>query len=226
MDGQTSIVVIDDHRLFTAGLKAILATLGRSIRVDEITDPQRALSRLSGGEHFDLVLLDLDMPGLSGGDFISALNEREILHRIIVISATTNYDLVRQALASGACGFIPKSLSPQQMLHGIEQVLSGRTYLPPELVDQLLGSKNAGTTHTRSDISSETDSSGRQPLQLNKRQQQILQMMERGLSNKQIANVLGITTSTVKFHITGLYKALGVKTRTECAHLARKLDLA
>lgn len=68
MNGQLCFVIFDDHRLFSAGLKAILATLGRSIKIDEITDPQRALSRQASAEHFDLVLLDMDMPGLSGVD--------------------------------------------------------------------------------------------------------------------------------------------------------------
>ncbi|MFK7994250.1 MAG: response regulator [Granulosicoccus sp.] len=226
MDERLRIIVIDDHRLFTAGLKAVLATLGRSILVDEVTDPQRALSRLAGGEYCDLILLDLDMPGLSGVDFISALNEREIVHKIIVISATTDYSLVRQALSSGARGFIPKSLSPQQMLFGIEQVLSGRTYLPPHLVDLLLDTENSTAQNQQSDVPPESGSNGCTTVQLSERQRQILQMMERGLSNKQIANVLGISTSTVKFHITALFKDLGVTTRTECTHIARKMHLA
>lgn len=171
------------------------------------------------------MLLDLEMPGLSGMDFITALNERDILHRIIVISATTDYALVSRALSAGARGFIPKSLSPQQMLYGIEQVLVGRTYLPQHLVDLLLDTENAGAIDSQSDSAFETDSSEHAAVKLSKRQQQILQMMERGLSNKQIANVLCISTSTVKFHITALYKALGVKTRTECAHLARRMHL-
>lgn len=226
MDGQLSIVIIDDHRLFSAGLKAILATLGRPIKVEEITDPQRALSRLAGGEQFDLVLLDLEMPALSGVDLISALNERDIFHRIIVISATTDYDLVRQTLVEGACGFIPKSLTPQQMLFGIEQALLGRTYLPPHLIDLLLNTEKTMTNNLRSDFKGVTALNGCASVQLSKRQLQILQMVERGLSNKQIANVLDISISTVKFHITALYKALSVRTRTECAHHARKMELA
>ncbi len=138
MNEQVSIVVIDDNHLFIAGLRAILATLERSIKIEEITDPQRALSRLVGGAHIDLVLLDLEMPSLSGVDLINTLNEHEICQQIIVISATTDYELVRRILSKGACGFIPKSLAPKQMLYGIEQALLGRTYLPPHLIDLLL----------------------------------------------------------------------------------------
>lgn len=203
------ILIVDDHKLFTAGLAAILALLDRPVAIVECDNGQRALTLLEAGTRFDLMLLDIEMPSINGVDLLRSLTHRGLHVRTMVVSAESNDRQIAAALAAGARGFFPKSLSPPLMLKAIETVLAGHRYLPDHLQDRIASTPVV------------TDGA---PSSLTARQQEILQLMERGLSNKQIAGVLDVSLSTVKFHVTGLFRELGVRTRTECVHVARQRD--
>lgn len=206
MNEGVRILIVDDHKLFTAGLSAILGMLDRTVTIVECDNANQALTRLDRHERFDLMLLDIAMPTISGVDLLRALEHRGIHVRTMVVSAESNERQIAAALAAGAIGFFPKSLAPPLMLQAIEQVLAGKRYLPEHLrerIDAVAGDPRAARPR------------------LTERQHEILQMIERGLANKQIADVLGVSLSTVKFHVTGLFRELGVRTRTECIHVAR-----
>jgi len=127
----------------------------------------------------------------------------------MLVSAESDHRQIATALSAGASGFFPKSLAPPSMPRAIETELAGRRYLPEHMRERV--EAVAGTLET-------------ERLPLTARQGEILQLMERGLSNKQIADVLDVSLSTVKFHIAGLFRELGARTRTECMHVARQRE--
>jgi len=212
--GAVRIMIVDDHKLFTAGLGAILQLIDREVEIEEFACGRQALSQLESSNCPDLLIVDLDMPTLSGLDLMRAINSRDLNLKVAVISASTNTAAIQEAMDCGASGYIPKSLSPHLMLQGINQILSGRVYVPEHLQSQIHLNKGKSSRRIQ-----KTDD------QLTRRHYEILGCMERGLTNKEIANVLSISVSTVKFHITSLYKILDVKNRTQCIHVAldRKL---
>lgn len=210
-------MIVDDHKLFTAGLSAILQLIDRDVEIEECSCGRQALSRLDTTVCPDLLIVDLDMPTLSGLDLMRAIKSRKLCLKVAVISASTDNSAIQAVMDCGALGYIPKSLSPQLMLQGINTILNGQAYIPEHLKTQLHSERerpikvDKGSSNTHNTQDSE---------KLTERHLQILGFIERGLTNKEIANVLGITVSTVKFHITSLYKILNVKNRTQCIHVA------
>jgi len=207
-----TVLVVDDHRLFTAGLSAIIQLLPMPVTVLERDNARTALRELEAGLSIDLLLVDVDMPSLNGLDLLIALQQRRCLPKSIVISATSNPRLVERVFAAGARGFVPKSLPPGNMIAAIQSVLTGGSYLPPDL-------KRAPRA------AAESPSGDSVACQLSDRQLQVLGLIGRGRSNKEIADVLEISLSTVKFHVTTLFRLLNVRTRTECVHVARQRGL-
>jgi len=216
--GAIRIMIVDDHKLFTAGLSAILQLIDREVEIEEFSCGRQALSILETTHCSDLpslLIVDLDMPTLSGLDLMRAVNNRDLNLKVVVISASTNTKAIQEAMDCGASGYIPKSLSPHLMLHGISSILRGEVYIPEHLQSEIHTNRGVSTN-----LNQTSDST-----HLTSRHFEILGYMERGLTNKEIANVLSISVSTVKFHITSLYKILDVKNRTQCIHVAldRKL---
>ena len=213
-------MIVDDHKLFTAGLSAILQLIDRDVEIEECSCGRQALSRLDTTVCPDLLIVDLDMPTLSGLDLMRAIKSRKLCLKVAVISASTDNSAIQEVMDCGALGYIPKSLSPQLMLQGINTILNGQAYIPEHLKTQLHSERKRSIqvdsgAHNTQNIHDTQDSE-----KLTERHLQILGFIERGLTNKEIANVLGITVSTVKFHITSLYKILNVKNRTQCIHVA------
>jgi len=213
-----NVLVVDDHRLFAAGMSSVLRMLKRPVEVREIYNGMQALSELERHGGYDLVLADIEMPSVSGIDLMLAMKAREITTPLIIVSATEHAREVERAMSAGARGYIPKSTAPEAMLAAVEKVLNGELYLPDELWTRV-----RATPQTRR-VSTAPTNGSRSP-SLSSRQHEILDLMESGKTNKQIAEVLGISQSTVKFHIAGLFRELNVRTRTECVHVARQLNV-
>jgi len=214
--------VVDDHRLFAAGMSSVLRMLNRPVEVKEIYNGMQALTELERHGAYDLVLADIEMPSVSGIDLMLAMNARNITIPLIIVSATEHAREVERAMTAGARGYIPKSTSPEAMLEAVEKVFGGGLYLPDSLWTRVRSS--AASRRTAAAATGIESSNGRTPT-LSSRQHEILELMESGKTNKQIAEVLGISQSTVKFHIAGLFRELNVRTRTECVHVARQLNV-
>ncbi len=214
------ILVVDKHRLFAAGMASVLRLLPQPVEVKELYNGVQALSELERNHDFDLVLADIEMPRVSGIDLLLALRSRHILVPVMIVSATEHAREVEReierAMAAGARGYFTKSIAPETMLSCVEKVLRGGVCVPKD--SQNLSS---GTYARRADAHPGADNA---PI-VSARQLDILDLIERGKTNKQIARILGITQSTVKFHIAGLFRELNVQTRTECVHVARQLNI-
>lgn len=206
------ILIADDHPLFRAALRQAVEVSFSDADIAE-ADSLSALEKL-GDElvPFDLILLDLHMPGTHG--FSGLIYLRELYRDIplVVISANEEVDIIQRALHFGADGFIPKSASVEAMTDALGEIIAGKRWvpeqarrpLPPDLED---------FAAMRERITS-----------LTPQQFRVMGMLMEGLQNKVIAYQLDVSEATVKAHMTAIFRKLGVRNRTQ-AVLALK-DLA
>ena len=183
-----------------------------SVEQIETTISSDALEALGEREFLlshDLVLIDLHMPKFTGFGFLTAIQTQEIPIDVAVISGSEKLSDVEKAIRLGAKGFIPKDSDSSEMLKAVNDLINGKRYLPIQFdgkIDWVLPQL-------------------KKPIKANpltKRQTQVLGLMCDGMQNKQIAAVLGISTSSVKGHIELLFKHLNVNNRTACVNAARE----
>ena len=211
-------LVIDDHPLVQEAVSNVLRRLDPDAAIDVASDCESALDLAGHGVEPDLVLLDLNLPGVSGIPAVKLWRARYPGVAVVVLSATTDQPTVLAAMGAGAAGFIPKSSSNQVMQNALRLVLGGGRYLPPELLSRLASSEGVGLRGHATKLSLET-------LGLSTRQTEVLKMIAKGASNKTICRELGLAERTVKAHVTAVLRALKVTSRTQAAVEASKLGL-
>jgi len=223
LNKEIKILVVDDHRLFAAGMSTVLQKLASPVAVKEIHNGMQALNELERVGGYDLVLADIEMPSVSGVDLLLALQARGNSTPIIILSASEHEREIERAMSAGARGYIPKRTAPETILMAVEKVLRGEIFYPDGL--DLRTRSSSSSQKRQADVPPTGSSSSNKALKFSSRQLEILDLMESGKTNKQIAEVLGVSQSTVKFHIAGLFRELNVRTRTECVHIARQLNI-
>lgn len=214
------ILVVDDHRLFRAGVSLLLSNIYAGVHVSEAEDIEAALDRLDADGAFDIVLLDLAMPGMEDLRGLSQLRERIPDIPIVMLSAVEEGDKVTQAIQMGARGYILKSASEQVLQHAISLALSGETYIPAGVFMDSDGRLFSSSAYGGSEdnMSSPLDA-------LTGRQREVLSCMMRGASNKEIARDLGLLESTVKAHVKAVLKKLGAANRTQASMIGSQHGL-
>jgi DNA-binding NarL/FixJ family response regulator len=200
------ILLVDDHALFRGGLKYLLRGLDDSIAMDEAGDCPEALERL-GAAAYDLVLLDLKLPGVNGFDALASLRDAAPGTPLIVLSGEDDPSVVHATIERGAMGFIPKSSTPEVMIQAMRLVLARGVYLPPAALDAVRPGASAALP------------------ELTPRQIDVMRCVIRGKPNKTIARELEVSEATVKAHLTAVFQALGARNRTEAVYVAAKLGL-
>lgn len=203
------IILADDHALFRGGFSLLFQQLEEGAVVLEAADLAEAMGLAARHPDADLMLLDLNMPGMNGQAGIKRVSEAYPQLSVIVLSASETRESVADVLAAGAVGFIPKSSSSAVMQSAIRLVLSGGVYLPP----QLLNSQMAG-------VASGPEPNGH--AKMTDRQRDVLRLLALGMSNKQICRELALSEGTIKAHIAAIFRALNVSNRTEAANAARR----
>ncbi len=212
-------LVVDDHPLIQEAVSDVLRRLEPQAAIDVAGDCERGLSLSGQGPEPDLVLLDLYLPGVSGIPALKLWRTRYPGIPVVVLSAAADRQTVLAAIGAGAAGFIPKSCSNEVMLNALRLVLAGEKYLPPQILSRSGGDEGALPRARRtSGLSIET-------LGLSARQAEVLKLIARGASNKVICRELGLAERTVKAHVTAVFRALKVTSRTQAAIEALKLGL-
>jgi DNA-binding NarL/FixJ family response regulator len=210
------LLIVDDHPLFREGLRTVLDALGADVQVTEARDFGEALSALHPGADFDLILLDLRIPGMEDSAGIKRLRDRAPDVPVVVVSALEDRRVVAEAFQHGAIGYIPKTSNSEVMINALKLVLAGGKYLPPIMAgayDTGLGTHSADGAKT-SDMP-----------RLTRRQRDVLALIGHGKSNKEIADTLGLAEGTVKIHVTAILKALKASNRTQAAIAAANMGL-
>ncbi len=205
------LLIVDDHAILREGLTALLQQFGPDTEVLNAADGTEALALVDANPNLDVVILDLAMPGMEGGRVIERLGAMRPDLPAIVLSASESAADVRRVLALGALGYVPKSANPNTLLSAIKLVLAGEIYVPPLMLEPQ-GDSSAPT--------------GLSSVHLTQRQRDVLNCMSRGLSNKRIAQELGLAEKTVKAHITVVLRVLGASNRTHAVTIARENGLA
>jgi DNA-binding NarL/FixJ family response regulator len=207
------ILIVDDHPLFRQGMKALLLGLDATIDCGEAADVAAAVQMGVDGAQFDLILLDLGLPGLSGLDALAEIKRAFDSAAVVIVSGEEAPSLVRDAISAGAAGYVPKSTDPSVTLQALRLVIAHGTYLPPIAIASFRAELTRPATSTQG------------APQLSPRQLQILRLLLQGQSNKVIAKQLDIAEGTVKAHLWAVYQALGVASRGQAMFKAHQLGL-
>lgn len=219
--GTVKILVADDHPLLREALQHVLRELDSGVTLLEAAtgdDVRRLAARHA--DDLDLVLLDICLPGVRGLELFDELRADHPALPLVALSALDDPGTVKAVLSGGAMGFIPKSSSHQVMVSALRLVLAGGRYLPPQLIAGELESMpmRAASPAAAAEVSAED-------LGLTGRQQQVLALLAKGKSNKQICRELGLAEATVKIHVTAILRALKVSTRTQAVVMINQLGL-
>ncbi len=193
------ILIVDDHPVVRAGLSSMLGTQQELEIVGSVSSGETALSLLIQREA-DVVLLDLRMPGMNGVETIREMKKAGQSARVLILTSFETDEDVYRAVQAGALGYLMKDTTLREMLEAIQTVHAGKRYLPRDIAARL------------TERMMRTD--------LTPRELQLLKMVSKGLTNKQIGHALDISQNTVKNHVNSIIEKLEVSDRTEAATTA------
>lgn len=212
------LLVVDDHPLMAEALSLVLSSLDSEARVETARDLQSAFRIAETPPSFNVVLLDLGLPGCSDLEALERFRERFPSLPVVVVSASGDPSAIIGALDLGAMGFIPKSSPKDVILSAVRLVVSGGIYVPV----QALSARGAEPPPAAPPAGPRTTA---EDLGLSPRQAEVLTLVLKGLPNKLIARKLDISENTTKVHVSAVLKALGVATRTQALIAAARLGL-
>ena len=201
------ILIADDHDLLRDTLVMFLETQG-DIQTTCAKDLPEAVSALQNDASYDLVLLDFNMPGMNGLDGLEHMLRTYLGVKVALMSGVATRAIAEKALAQGACGFLPKTLTAKSLVNAVKFMAMGEQYAPLEFM-----------------TAEEEVPANELAEKLSKRELQVLQGLTEGKSNKEIARDLDVQEPTVKLHMKTLYRKIGASNRTQAALLARDAGL-
>ena len=220
MEPAYKILIADDHPLFREAISSVIATGFSGSEIIETADLDSALDITRENDDLDLILLDLNMPGMHGLNGLITLRNEAPTIPVVIVSAEEDKQVVLQAITYGACGFITKSSPRAQMTEAIQQILNGNVYLPSDIIRTGKENNTRRSRHEDNPISPELLNS------LTRRQLLVLERMSKGESNKQIAYNLNIAETTVKAHVSAILRKLGVHNRVQAILSASDVDFS
>lgn len=201
------ILIADDHDLLRDTLIAFLSA-DPNIEIDGAASYHEAREKIESQPHYDLVLLDLMMPGMKGLETLANAIEMNGGQRVALMSGEAPRDVAERALEMGVAGFVPKTLAAKSLVSAIKFMAMGEQYAPAEFFT----AEPTGADHPLAQ-------------KLTQRELQVLEGLSQGKSNKEIARDLDLTEPTIKLHMKTLYRKLDVGNRTQAAIVARDAGL-
>jgi len=205
-------VIADDHPLFRGALREAVTGLFQHVEIGEAGSFEDVSKLLESGGEVDLILLDLNMPGVRGFSGLMYLRAQYPSVPIVVVSANDDPTVIRRCMDLGTSGFIPKTLGIEEMRAAIKRVLEGGVWTPPDV--DLTAGADTETANLMARLAS-----------LTPQQVRVLMMLSEGLLNKQIAYELSVSEATVKAHVSAILQKLGVESRTQAVITAAKIEL-
>jgi len=205
------LLIADDHPLFRGALREAVHGLLDRADVAEAGSFEQVVEQLEAGGDVDLILLDLQMPGVRGFSGLMYLRAQYPSLPVAIVSANDDPVVIRRCVEFGAAGFLPKTLGVEALRAAIASVLAGEMWTPPDV-------ELAGTTDA------ETAALIRRLATLTPQQVRVLMMLSGGLLNKQIAYELGVSEATIKAHVSAILQKLGVDSRTQAVIAAGKIE--
>ncbi|WP_336958613.1 response regulator transcription factor [Sphingobium aquiterrae] len=204
------VLIIDDHPLVRDGLRSVIAVSFDGCEVLEAATLDEALGTLEKQSNFDLILLDLNIPDVKRLDGLRLLRARYPILPVVMVSGALDRQVVQEALAAGAAGFIPKSMKRSAIVEALHRIISGEIYLP-----EVIGEAPPSSMED-SDILMRIDS-------LTPQQKTVLGHLVNGRLNKQIAHDLNVSMTTVKAHVSAILQKMGVFSRTQAVIKANRV---
>ncbi len=213
------VFIVDDQTLFQESLKTCIHNYAEDIRVvGSATNGQEALIRCKQVRP-DLILMDVHMPKMNGVEATKQLLATDPTWKIIMLSTYGEDEYVRQALSSGALGYLLKDISPTELIMSIRAVMNGVSQISPALVANLMKSLHEEEVVAEEQITEHTEWVGK----LSRREKEIFYLIAMGYDNEQIAHELYISEGTVRNYVSTIYGKLEIDNRFQIIQLANKV---
>lgn len=209
------VLIADDHHMVRQGIKQIL----------ELENDIEVISQASNGEEAvklareykpDVILMDINMPGMNGLQAIEELKKDEYDHRIVVLTIHQDREYLFKTIQLGAEGYVLKDAESSVLIEAIRTVANGNTYVQPNMTSELVKEFSRISTHTKGKEEENI---------LTSREVEVIELIAEGLINKEIAKKLYISEKTVKNHVSNIFKKLNVSDRTQAAIYAFKHNI-
>jgi len=208
------ILIADDHQLLADALAQLVKENESDAEVLQAASLDDAMEAMDQNEAVEIVLLDYDLPGMDGIEGLDRVRGRYPQVRCAIFSGHPDADVASDALARGAAGFLPKSLSAPAFFHAIKLMQVGEKFIPASLYESIASQTGARQQAARDADQFIADT------RLSRRETEVLAALVKGISNKQIGDELGVEEVTVKLHLRRIYKKIGVSNRTQAVKLA------
>ena len=208
------ILIVDDHALVREGLRQVLKGLDESVEVLDAPHCARAFALADAHTDLDLVLLDYHLPDMDGLTALGVLRQKHPELPVFVLSGSASPQIMKQVMAKGAAGYMTKASMSEELLVALRLVLNGDVYQPAEFASAspLDSMSQASPPSARAGA---IEAAKAAAPQFTTRQVEVLQLLLDGLSNREISLRMGLSVDTVKDHLGGIMRALGVQTRTQ-----------
>ncbi len=229
------VLLVDDHTLFRSGIRSLLQNYPEFEIVGEAGDGMEGIKR-AGQLRPDVVLLDLNMPGLSGREAARLIMEEAPDCRVLMLTVSEDAADLLETLRAGACGYLLKNIQAEALVSAISAAAQGESVVSPQMMGKLLNGVRGGGELRRGGPQSAPEAesapvpeaaAGAAELdKLSPREREILRLVARGQSNKEIARALDVAESTVKIHVQNMLRKLNLSSRVQAAVFAVEQGVA
>ena len=215
------LLIADDHTLFRDALVQYIERAEPDVEVVTAKDLDEAYDLIKKSQDYDLVLLDLRMPGMHGMKGFERVREDFPEVRVGLMSGVAEPEDVKKSMDLGSVGYFPKTLSGKALLKSIQLVMAGERFLPLDKDSNKVQESYFVDEEDRKHLSPNVSSD----VSLTPREKQVLGYLVKGAANKEIARDLDLQVVTVKLHVRGICRKLGAKNRTQAALLAQQMNI-
>lgn len=204
------ILIADDHPIVRRGLRDIIAEMPDTIIIDEVDDGREALSK-TRGEDYDVVILDIAMPGSDGIDVLEQMKREKPNCPVLMLSMYSEEQFAVRALRTGAAGYLTKTSAPNELIAAVQKVLSGGRYVSSSLAENL--------------VSHLQETEGQPHEMLSNREFQIMCLIASGRTAAEIAKALSLSVKTISTYRSRILKKTGIENNVELAKYALRHNL-